>query len=138
MRNPHAVALGRLGGRKGGAARAARMLPDRRKEISKLAAAARWDGRLPELLRPLFWSYRFEELRLPDSKDLVMLHVLTYGDTKQRNWLRRRFVPEEIRRWISDRKGKGLTVAQMSPWISANVAKRWQAGSEGALIWENR
>ena len=87
MRNPHAVALGRLGGRKGGAARAARMLPGRRREISsKLAASARWDGRLPELLRPLFWSYRFEDLRLPASKDLVMLHVLSYGDTKQRNW----------------------------------------------------
>jgi hypothetical protein len=114
------------------------MLPGRRKEISKLAAAARWDGRLPELLRPLFWSYHFEDLRLPDSKDLVMLHVLTYGDTKQRNWLRRRFAPEEIRRWISDRKGKGLTVTQMSPWISANVAKRWQSSNEGALIWENR
>ena len=37
-----AVALGRRGGLKGGAARAAKMTPERRAEIAKKAAAARW------------------------------------------------------------------------------------------------
>lgn len=41
-RNPAAVALGRLGGRKGGAARAAKLTPEQRSEIAKRAAAARW------------------------------------------------------------------------------------------------
>jgi hypothetical protein len=41
-KNPAAVALGKLGGRKGGAARAAALSPARRKAIAKKAARARW------------------------------------------------------------------------------------------------
>jgi hypothetical protein len=41
-KNPAAVALGRLGGKKGGVARAAALTPEERSEISKKAAAARW------------------------------------------------------------------------------------------------
>lgn len=41
-KNPAAVALGRLGGKKGGVARAAKLSPERRKEIAKNAARARW------------------------------------------------------------------------------------------------
>jgi len=41
-KNPHAVALGRKGGLKGGVARAANLTPKKRKEIARLAAMARW------------------------------------------------------------------------------------------------
>jgi hypothetical protein len=41
-KNPHAVALGRLGGKKGGPARAAKLTPEQRREIAKKAAEARW------------------------------------------------------------------------------------------------
>ncbi len=41
-KNPAAVALGRLGGAKGGKARAAKLSAARRKAIAKKAAAARW------------------------------------------------------------------------------------------------
>jgi hypothetical protein len=41
-KNPAAVALGRLGGLKGGKARAEKLSPRKRKEIAKLAARARW------------------------------------------------------------------------------------------------
>lgn len=41
-KNPAAVALGKLGGKKGGPARAAKLTPTRRKEIAKKAAAKRW------------------------------------------------------------------------------------------------
>jgi hypothetical protein len=40
--NPHAAALGRAGGLKGGPARAARLTPRRRREIARMAARARW------------------------------------------------------------------------------------------------
>ena len=43
-KNPAAVALGKLGGAKGGAARAANLSPKRRAEIAKKAAKARWKG----------------------------------------------------------------------------------------------
>lgn len=41
-KNPAAVALGKLGGAKGGKARAAALSPAKRKAIAKAAAAARW------------------------------------------------------------------------------------------------
>lgn len=41
-KNPAAVALGKLGGAKGGAARAKALSPTKRKQIAKKAAAARW------------------------------------------------------------------------------------------------
>ena len=41
-KNPHAVALGRKGGKKGGKARAAALSPERKREIAKAAAEARW------------------------------------------------------------------------------------------------
>ena len=41
-KNPHAVALGRLGGKKGGRARADKLTPEQRSEIARKAAAARW------------------------------------------------------------------------------------------------
>jgi hypothetical protein len=41
-KNPAAVELGRLGGLKGGKARAAKLSSARRKAIAKKAAASRW------------------------------------------------------------------------------------------------
>jgi hypothetical protein len=41
-KNPHAVALGRLGGLKGGVARAATLSPKKRSQIAAKAAKARW------------------------------------------------------------------------------------------------
>ena len=41
-KNPAAVALGRMGGLKGGKARAEKLTAERRSEIAKKAAAARW------------------------------------------------------------------------------------------------
>lgn len=41
-KNPAAVALGRLGGLKGGKARAESLTPRKRSEIAKKAAKARW------------------------------------------------------------------------------------------------
>lgn len=41
-KNPAAVALGRLGGLKGGKARADSLTPEQRKEIAQRAAAKRW------------------------------------------------------------------------------------------------
>jgi len=41
-KNPAAVALGRLGGLKGGKARAKKLTPKQRKEIAQKAAQARW------------------------------------------------------------------------------------------------
>jgi hypothetical protein len=41
-KNPNAVALGKLGGSKGGKIRAARLTPEERSEIARKAVLARW------------------------------------------------------------------------------------------------
>ncbi len=47
-KDPAAVALGRKGGKKGGAARAKALTPEQRKEIARKAAAARWGKADPD------------------------------------------------------------------------------------------
>jgi hypothetical protein len=42
VKDPDRVARGRLGGSKGGTIRAAKLSPERRSEIARAAAAARW------------------------------------------------------------------------------------------------
>jgi hypothetical protein len=44
-KNPAAVSLGRLGGLKGGPARAKRLSVEKRREIARKAASARWSRR---------------------------------------------------------------------------------------------
>lgn len=46
-KNPNAVALGKLGGLKGGNARAAKLTASERKRIAKRAAKARWSKTKP-------------------------------------------------------------------------------------------
>jgi hypothetical protein len=45
QKNPHAVALGRLGGLKGGRARAESLSPEQRREIARKGAQTRWNKR---------------------------------------------------------------------------------------------
>jgi hypothetical protein len=42
-KNPHAVALGRLGGLKGGKARTGSLTGEQRRELARKAVRARWD-----------------------------------------------------------------------------------------------
>ena len=47
-KNPHAVAMGRLGGKRGGKARAEKLDAERRSEIARKAAQARWQRKARE------------------------------------------------------------------------------------------
>jgi hypothetical protein len=47
-KNPAAVALGRLGGLKGGKARAKKLTKEQRSEIARKAATARWAKQQPK------------------------------------------------------------------------------------------
>lgn len=46
-KNPHAVELGRLGGKKGGVARANKLTKEHLSEVAKKAADVRWSRRYP-------------------------------------------------------------------------------------------
>ena len=47
-KNPHAVALGRLGGQRGGKARAERLSSAKRSEIARVTARSRWEKKRPK------------------------------------------------------------------------------------------
>jgi hypothetical protein len=79
-----------------------------------------------------------ENIKLPEHRDLVMLHVLGRGGLEHRGWLVRRFGDGGIRRWIVARKGKGLSLNQMMPWVPRRTGRAWQATDPHALLWENR
>lgn len=51
-KTPAAVALGKLGGPKGGKARAEKLAPEKRSEIAKKAAQARWKSREQPIAQP--------------------------------------------------------------------------------------
>ena len=142
VKNPHAVALGRLGGRKGGPAggraRAEGLSPKQRSEIARAAALARW-GHLPERLRPLFPGYRLEDLRLPDHVDLVMLHVLTRGSEQDRLWL---FLGQggPLRTSRADRPAPpnfGDSEVPNAEWVAVHGPARWRTASASRRLRES-
>lgn len=51
-KNPHAVALGKRGGSKGGKLRAEKLSPERRSEIARKAVLARWAKRKKDQQKP--------------------------------------------------------------------------------------
>jgi hypothetical protein len=126
MINRYAAALGRIGVR----VRMQALAAEKRRQIANRARATRLHGALPESLRALFPERPFETLLRPRLKSLLMLTVLTRGTSEQVEWLGHRFGPREVHRWLRRRRGRGLTVEQMLPWVPAEIARRWL--TEGA------
>jgi hypothetical protein len=97
---------------------------------------------LPEFLRPLFWEYSFKRLSWERDRDTIILRILEHGTLDAIRWLRAQAGDEELRNWILEREGRGLSPRclrylelllhlphrRVTEWI-----KRIQA-----LPWENR
>jgi hypothetical protein len=139
VKNPHAVALGRLGGAKGGLARAKALSAARRQEIArraglarvrglsaaqrrrlaKHAAAARWArgasivtaGEAPVAVRRLLKSYDPAELRWarPDDRYAIVREILVRGDEEARSWLRGILRRAEVRELVRTYRGAGCS-----------------------------
>jgi hypothetical protein len=139
MKNPHAVALGRLGGVKGGLARAKALSPRRRSEIAKQAgaaralslsaaerqavarraAAARWTPKsrivtaaeAPAVVRRLLDSYDPGQLRWAkvNHRYVIVREVLLRGDDRAVRWLRGLLFPRQLRELIRRFRGAGCT-----------------------------
>jgi hypothetical protein len=137
-KNPHAVALGRLGGRagghRGGVARARALTPERRREIARQAAEARWStspagarggeapGRgvtrararealeLPAAVARLLRTYEVARLRWDEPSDrwAIVAEVLVRGDAEARQWLATRLDREGVRELVRQFRGAGL------------------------------
>jgi hypothetical protein len=73
-------------------------------------------GKLPRILRPFFWDYRFASLRWDKDRDLIVDRILTVGSWDGITWLRARFPDRELRAWIERRCGAGLSPRQLRFW----------------------
>jgi hypothetical protein len=137
MKNPHAVALGRLGGAKGGPARAKALSARRRSQIARMAAtararsltaperrdlarraaAARWSKRspimtasdAPSAVRRLLGSYDPALLRWArvDHRYVIVREILLRGDARAVRWLRGMLSARKIRELIRAYGGAG-------------------------------
>jgi hypothetical protein len=133
MSNPHAVALGKLGGR----ARAAAVGSRRREEIARGAGIARWRAvpsedrsalaqaaararwrRTAEMLtaadaplavQRLLKTYDPAALRwaAPDDRHVIVREIMLRGDALANRWLRRKLSRAEIRSLIRTYGGAG-------------------------------
>ena len=139
MKNPHAVALGRLGGAKGGPARAKALSPRRRSQIAKRAAmararslspaerrgmarraaAARWSNHIritmaldaPAAVRRLLRGYDLDRLkwRNLDHRYLIVREILLRGDARAIRWLRGALAARQIRDLVRWRGAAGCS-----------------------------
>lgn len=93
-KNPAAVALGRLGGAKGGKARAASLTPKQRSQIAQMAAKARW-GKKKGGLDPKRHYLHVLARKRPTSQELadqIKSIVPKLGAPKKRAPLRKKMV----------------------------------------------
>lgn len=71
---------------------------------------------LPVLLRPLFWDYPFEQLTWESDRELVIRRILSQGSWSAIEWLRKQLGDVELRRWLIDHRGRGLSPRQLRFW----------------------
>ncbi len=71
---------------------------------------------LPAWLRALFWEHDFTKLAWDRDRDLITAKVLASGDWQSVTWLLRQSSREELRRWIEEREGRGLSPQQLGYW----------------------
>ncbi len=97
---------------------------------------------LPKRLRHLFWEYDFGRLSWDKNRDLVMLKVLSAGGLSDWKWLRRQVSAKELRAWLIERWGRGLSPRQLVFWgVILNIPTRtvmsWLRMPE-RTVWDRR
>jgi len=138
-KNPHAVALGRLGGLVGGPARAKALGAKRRQEIAtraglarttalspreraglaRLAARARWataravtsGADAPQSVRRLLKSYEPAALRWsePGHRYVIVREIVLRGDDEALRWLRSVLGRNQVRALVRRHGGAGVS-----------------------------
>jgi hypothetical protein len=56
---------------------------------------------LPEIFRPLLWSYRFEDIDPVAHEQEVMINTINYGDLEHWRWLINRYGVLEVKRVLT-------------------------------------
>jgi hypothetical protein len=80
---------------------------------------------LPQSLKPFFWDYPFSELSWKHDHELIIRRVLSNGSWESICWLRNTLGDDRLRKWLINRKGKGLSPRQIRYWaLVLRIPKR--------------
>ena len=89
---------------------------------------------LPQFVHDLFWDADRSQVSWEQSRDFITKRVLMRGGWKAIQWLRSQLGDDELRRWIIQRKGRGLEPRQLRFWqialhIDPVEVDKWIAAS---------
>jgi hypothetical protein len=73
-------------------------------------------GKLPDNLRQYFWEYPAGDLTWERSRHTIVLRLLQSGGMDAVLWLRTQMSDAEIREFIEDRKGRGISPRRLRFW----------------------
>jgi len=98
--------------------------------------------KLPRTLRPFFWDYDFARLSWKADRDLIIGRILAVGTWDALRWLRRRLPDAELRAWLVQRRGAGLSNRHLRFWelildLPHRQVNEWLK-EPARQIWENR
>jgi hypothetical protein len=97
---------------------------------------------LPIFLKSHFWDTNFESLTWESYRDFIIRRILQSGSWQAILWLRAEVGDPELRQWIIQQRGAGLSPRQLRFWqvvfeLPGHQVTRWiQAAS--ANPWEKR
>ena len=57
---------------------------------------------LPEIFKPVLWSYRFKDVNPKDNKRAIIVNSINYGDLPHWRWLFQHYGKEDLRRTIQN------------------------------------
>jgi len=110
QKNPNAVALGKLGGKKGGPARANKLTPRQRREIAQKAARTRWEQQKGK---------DYEKFRAPIERILKRTKKpLTWAEIKEQAGFGQK-VPNN--KWVK--------------WLEEDIELIREKTKEGKTVW---
>jgi len=111
-------------------------------ETEMPAKASTRNESIPARLRPFFWDVPFRRLRLDRDRDLIIRRLLDRGDWEAVQWLRTRFPDRDLKNWLVDRRGAGLSPQKLRFWeLVLGLPRRdvndWLQ-DENRRIWDQR
>ncbi len=71
---------------------------------------------LPLAIKSLFWDINFESLSWENHHNFIIGRLLQSGDWDSLLWLRSQVGDNEVKRWIVNHKGRGLSPRQLRFW----------------------
>ncbi|MCS7209625.1 MAG: hypothetical protein NZ874_08650 [Fimbriimonadales bacterium] len=93
---------------------------------------AKANAPLPEFLRPLFWDTAFHTLSPERHQSYICLRIMEHGDLQALRWMVRYYGKVRLRRWLTQRQGRGLSPRTLRFWqyaleIPKRIVDQWLA-----------